>query len=154
MAKDLKKLTKTELKKQAKNLDAQREFTVEIGDEEYKMTHDIVFRKTKIATLIDELMDFLAKGVERVELLDLTTPYTALLTIKHFTSIEVPDDIDEALDFLEVLVDLDILNVIIDELPEDQAQLLFDTITQRVAEMTKNLQELEMQEYENLPESE
>src|SRR5690606_19448145 len=105
-AKKVKNLTLTELRKQDRALNSQTEHTIFIGDSEYKFKVDNFFRQTKQHRAMEDLIEFFNEGNKRVDLLDLATPYTSLLLIKYFTSIEVSDDIDEAVDLLSVLVDL------------------------------------------------
>ena len=143
MAKDIKKLTGAELKKQAKALDAQREFTVEIGGQKYLLAHDISFRKTKQSKLLDDLMNFFIKGAEDLDLLEMATPYTALLVLKHFTTLEVSDDLTDAFALLEVLVDLDVLDAILNELPEKEVTELFELISTTTNRMTESISEQE-----------
>lgn len=133
---NIKKLTGAELKKQAKAFDEQVEFTVTIGEQEYKLTHDAKFRKTKQIKLIEDLIEFFTKGAENPELLDKATPYTALLVIKHFTSLDVPDSVEEALILLGVLIDLDAIPQIIDKLPEEDVVELFDILNETINNMT------------------
>lgn len=133
-----KKLSIAELNKQNKKLDKVREFTVVVKDKEtkeeveYDVTHDIIFRKTKQHLLLDNMVDFFNAGSERIELLNMATPYTALLILKHFTSLEVPDDIDEAVVLLKVLIDLDVLDAVLAELPEEETTKVFELLTQTV----------------------
>jgi len=127
-----KKLSIVELNKQSKKLDAVRSFTVTVGEVEYDVTHDIIFRKTKQHLLLDNMVDFFNAGSERIELLNMATPYTALLILKHFTSLEVPDDIDEAVVLLKVLIDLDVLDAVLAELPEEETTKVFELLTQTV----------------------
>lgn len=140
MTKNIKNLTGAELKKQNKALDAQKEFTIEIGGEEYKLTHDIVFRKTKQIKLIEDLIEYFSAGAENPEILEMATPYTALLVIKHFTSLEVSNDIQDALALLAVLMDLEVLDKIIDKMPEEETKKLFDVLTETVGNMSKGFE--------------
>ena len=135
MTKNIKKLTGAELRKQNKALDEQREFSVEIDGQEYTLTHDVKFRKTKQIKLIEDLIEFFAKGAENPEILDKSTPYTALLVIKHFTSLDVPDNIEDALILLGILIDLDAIAKIINELPEDDVVELFDILNETISNM-------------------
>lgn len=127
-----KKLSIVEINKQNKKLDKVRDFTVTVGDIEYDVTHDIIFRKTKQHLLLDNMVDFFNAGSERIELLNMATPYTALLILKHFTSLEVPDDINEAVILLKVLIDLDVLDAVLAELPEEETTKIFELLTQTV----------------------
>ncbi|MFS0905807.1 hypothetical protein AB3N02_22550 [Priestia aryabhattai] len=144
--KDTKKVTKltaNELVKQGKKLDVQEEFVVKIGDADYTLSHDTYFRITKQHKVIDDLMAFFNEGNNRNELFDLATPYTALLVLKHFTTLEVSDDIDEALALMEVLVDLQVLDVLLNELPEEELTKVFELLTQTVDNVRTNLEEAE-----------
>lgn len=143
MTKDIKKLSTTELKKQNKLLDEKRDFSVMIGETEYKLTHDVKFRRTKQHQLLDDMIAFFNEGTVRADLYELATPYTALLILKHFTSLEVSDDIDEAIDVLQVLIDLEILDKILNELPEDEVVKVYELITQTVDVMKDNYDEME-----------
>lgn len=152
MTKDIKKLTGAELKKQSKELDKQREFTVEIGGQDYKLTHDVVFRKTKQIKVIEDLIEFFSKGAEHPELLDKATPFTALIIIKHFTSLEVSDDIDDALILLGILIDLDALGKIINELPEDEVVEMFKIIEETIKNVSGKNEDNSLSEIEELKE--
>lgn len=139
----MKNLTTAVLKKENKALDNTREFTVEVNGTEYKVTHDIKFRKTKQASLLDDIVSFFAEGVKNVKILELATPYTALLILKYFTSIDVPDNIDEALATLNVLVDLEIMDKIINELPEDEITDIYKLLDKTVKNMNETIEEAE-----------
>lgn len=141
--KDIKKLSPAELKKQVKKLDEVQEFLVVIGDTDYKVTHDVVFRKTKQHKVLDDMVKFFNEGGKNIELLDMATPYTALLIIKHFTSIEVSDDIDEALALLEVLIDLEALDKILNALPEEEVQKIYELLTMTVENFRASLEDAE-----------
>lgn len=144
MAKDtIKKLSSAELLKQNKALDEKRDFTVVIGDTEYKLQHDVIFRKSKQNKLLDDVIKFFSAGAENVEMLDMATPYTALLVIKHFTTLEVSDEISEALTLLEVLVDLEVLDKIMEELPEEETTKVFELLTKTVNSMADSLDDAE-----------
>lgn len=133
----IKKLTIAELEKQNEQLDGQRTFTVTIGGTEFELSHDLVFRKTKQHKLLDDVIQFFSEGVKNIEVLDIATPYTALLILKHFTSLEVSDDIEEAIALLDVLIDLEVLDKIVNELPEDQVVGIYELLSNTV----KNIQE-------------
>lgn len=140
---NIKKLTGAELKKQNKVLDEQREFSVMIGDTEYKLTHDVTFRKTKQSRLLEDVIAFFTAGVNRPEILEISTVYSTLLILKHFTSLEVSDDIGEALELLDVLVDLEVLDKIVNELPEDEITKIYELLTKTVNNMETSIVEAE-----------
>lgn len=142
---NVKKLTKNALVKENKKLDKVDDFYVTINDESYQVTYDTFFRKTKQHELLDDLIKFFNAGENRIELFDLATPYTALLIIKHFTSLDVSDDIDEALELLQVLIDLNVLDVIINGLPEEEVVAVYELLSNMVSNLEKNLDEAERQ---------
>lgn len=142
--KDLKNLNLAELKKQSKKLNETKPFKVTIGDTEYKLTHDVAFRKTKQQALLEDMLKFFNEiGDSNMELLELTSPYTALLIIKHFTSLEVPDAIDEAIELLKVLIDLEVLSTIVNELPEDEIVKVYELLTQTVENIKASVEDAE-----------
>lgn len=138
------KLTPALLKEQSAKLDAVQEFVVAIGGEDYILTHDVVFRKSKQHKVLDDMVEFFNEGgKQNIGMLDLATPYTALLIIKHFTSLEVSDNIEEALDLLTVLVDLEALDKIVNALPEDEVTKVYELLTMTIENFKNNLEEAE-----------
>lgn len=149
--KDIKNLTLAELKKQDKALDKQREFNVTIGGQQYKLSHDIVFRNSKKNKLLDDMVKFFGEAVKNVDILELSTPYVALLILKHFTTLDVSDDVNEAIALLTVLIDLDgALGQILAELPEDQLTEVYELLTKTVTSMTENLEGTKEDEIEDV----
>lgn len=143
--KDIKKLTNSELKKQVKKINEVEDILVVVNGTDYLVTCDAIFRKSKMHKVLDDLVDFFNEGGKRTEILDLATPYTALLILKHFTSLEVSDDVGEAIDLLEVLIDLEILDKILNALPVAEVTKIYELI----AKTTTSFQEtLEMMEKE------
>lgn len=141
--KELKRLSPAELKEQVKKLDAVEEFVVTIGDVDYSVTHDAKFRKTKMHKVLDDMVKFFNEGGKRIELLELATPYTALLILKHFTSLEVSDEIDDALALLEVLIDLEALDKLLNALPQDEVTKVYELLTQTVENFKATLEDSE-----------
>lgn len=152
-----KNLTITELKKQNKVLDAQTEYTIVVKiqkglDEEtgeplfdlvpYKIKIDNVFRKTKQHKLLEDLMLFINESNKRLEILDVATPYITLLLIKHFTNLDIPDDIDEAIEVMNILIDLDIFSEIVNLMPENEVIKMYETLTASVERMNLNIEEM------------
>lgn len=141
--KDIKKLTPMELKKQVKKLSEQTEMTIKVAGEDYKVLYDVHFKKTKQYAVLDDLIKFFQAGGENTEILDFATPYTALLVVKHFTSLEVPDEVEEAIILLEALIDLEILDKVILGLPEEEVGKVYELITETVQRLNSNIDEAE-----------
>jgi predicted HAD superfamily phosphohydrolase len=150
MAQKIKNLNPTEIKKQVKKLKEQGEFFITINGDEYRVTHDEVFLNSKIHKVLDDLVELFNEGRNRNELLELATPYTTILIIKHFTSIEVPDDIDGAIDMMNALIDLEVVDKIINALPEAEVVKMYEKISGVVENVRSNLEDglLEAQEIE------
>jgi hypothetical protein len=147
----IKNLNPTEIKKQVKKLKEQGEFFITVNGDEYKVTHDEKFLNSKIHKVLDDLVELFNEGRTRNELLELATPYTTILIIKHFTSIEVPDEIDGAIDMMNALIDLEVIDKIINALPEEEVVKMYERISGVVETVRSNLEdgELEAQELEN-----
>lgn len=142
--KDLKKLTPAELKKQVKKLDAVEEFVVTIDGEDYKLTHDTVFRITKQQKVLEDMMKYFSEiNEDNMEMLDYASSYTVLLIIKHFTSLDVPDEIEDAMALLEVLVDLGVLANIVNTLPEEEVVKVYNLLNETLENMDESLKQIE-----------
>ena len=82
-------------------------------------------------------------GEANIDVLEMASPYTALLIIKHFTSLEVPDDVDNALELLNVLIDLDALGKIVNALPEAEVIKMYELIAETIDNINENMVEAE-----------
>jgi hypothetical protein len=142
--KDIKKLSPAVIKEKREELDAVQEFVVNIGGDDYTLTHDIVFRKSKQHKVLDDMIDFFTEVANRdMGYLELASPYTTLLIIKHFTSLEVPEDVTEALDLLVALVDLEALTKIINALPVEEVVKVYELVTETLENFKQNLDDME-----------
>lgn len=140
-----KNLTLTELKKLNKELDGRDEHTIMFGDTAYNIKIDKNFRQSKQHDMLTDLIDFFNEANNRgdVDLLDLATPYSSLLIIKHFTSLSVPDDIDEALEVLTALIDLNLFGEILEIMPEYEITKVLETLEATVSRLNTNIEEVE-----------
>ncbi|AYP68256.1 hypothetical protein PQE75_gp223 [Bacillus phage vB_BcoS-136] len=135
----VKDLNLSNLKKEVKKLDAQREVTIFIEEEAYKFKVDEKFRRTKQHKVLDDLIKFFNEGVIESHLMDLATPYISLLLIKHFTSVEVSDEVSEAIEMLNVLTDLEILEPILNELPEEEVEKIHELLVKTLENLKNNI---------------
>lgn len=154
MAKEnIKNLNVTNLKKEVKKLSAQTEHVIKIATNvknedgetvlevnEYKIKIDDVFRKTKQHNLLDDLVKYFDEANNNIELIDLTTTYTTLLFIKHFTSVEISDNIDEALEVMQVLIDLELLGEILNLMPDEEVIKVYELLANVVNNMKENME--------------
>lgn len=135
----LRNLTVTEMRKHSRRLNERIEYEIAVNEDLYKVEIDRVFRKTKQHKVIDDLISFFTESNEKPELLDITTPYMSMLLIKHFTNINIPDDVDGALDVLEVLIDLNLLGEILNLMPEKEVTNIYELLTTTVSRMKDNI---------------
>lgn len=120
----------------------QEEHSVLIAGKEGTYKVDQKFRKTKQYKVLDDIVAFIEHAQDDTYLLSNLTPYGMLMIIKQFTTIEVPDDIDEALEILNVLTDHDDAIIhIINSMPEDELTKTFEQIGISVDTFTRNLSE-------------
>ncbi|AGI11809.1 hypothetical protein X915_gp229 [Bacillus phage vB_BanS-Tsamsa] len=137
--KKIKHLTLAEMKKQDKVLSETKEEFITINDTVYKVEIDVHFRQSKRNKVLDDLIKFFEAGRNDEKLYSIATPYTSLLMVKHFTSLDVPDDIEEALDYLQVLLDLGVLGTIVNAMPDDQIVDLYEKLTETINEISENM---------------
>jgi hypothetical protein len=137
---NIKNLTLGEMKKQVKKLEARTDHEVKVGEDVYKVSIDNVFIKTKQYALLDDMVHFLKESSDNPDILDYATPYTTLLMVKHFTSIEVSDNIDEAIELLNILIDLDLLNQVLNLLPEDEIVKMYEILSSTTKRMTESVE--------------
>lgn len=135
----VKNLTLAEMKKQDKVLSETKEEFITVNDTVYKVEIDVHFRQSKRNKVLDDLIKFFEAGRNDEKLYSIATPYTSLLMVKHFTSLEVPDDIEGALDYLQLLLDLGILGTIVNAMPDDQIVDLYENLTETINEISENM---------------
>ncbi|UUV46702.1 hypothetical protein [Bacillus phage vB_BanS-Thrax4] len=135
----VKNLTLAEMKKQDKVLSETKEEFITVNDTVYKVEIDVHFRQSKRNKVLDDLIKFFEAGRNDEKLYSIATPYTSLLMVKHFTSLEVPDDIEGALDYLQLLLDLGILGTIVNAMPDDQIVDLYEKLTETINEISENM---------------
>lgn len=136
----IKNLTLAELKKQDKALDDTFEFQVDINGQKYKLTCDKIFRNSKKAKVLNDMVSFFGECARQPKLLDISTPFVTLMVFKHFTTLEVSDELTEAMDLLQVLLDLDVFDKILSELPEKETEDVFKLLTNSLNTMRENLE--------------
>lgn len=129
------------VKKESVQKFAQILATVQLDGKDYSMMIDTKFSNTKVNALLDDLNKYFAQGMNKTELLDYASTYISLLIMKHFSSIDVPDDIDEALTMMKDLVDLQWFAPIIDAFDENEIVQLFEKIYLAVAQMEQAMTE-------------
>ncbi|AZU98928.1 hypothetical protein pW2_95 [Bacillus phage pW2] len=135
----IKSLTLAEMKKQEKVLKETKEELITINDTVYKVKIDTHFLPTKRNQLLDDLIKFFDESNKNEQLTSIATPYTSLLLVKHFTDIDIPDDIDEALDYLYLLMNVRALTPIINAMPEAEVIDLYDSLTETLGQISDNM---------------
>ena len=161
--KQVKNLSLTELKKLNKKLDRKQEVTIFIEDKNadgeieeipYKFTYDTHFRQTKQHRILQDVLHFMDVMNRSGEAVEMATAYSTLMIIKHFTNISVPDDIEEAMDVLDVLTDLELLGVIANALPDEEVIKVYETIKTTLKNLNEDYDAYEKEAQELSLESE
>lgn len=149
-----KSLNLTNLKKHDKQLNEQ--FEIEVNG--YTLKIDSVFRNTKVKQLVAELMDkYHYTQINDDTLSGIFLPYSTLLVIKYFTSLEIPDELERQLEVLEMLIDGGFLNPIVEALPTaeiekvtEQIQDVVNLIHMRMDKFEEAVEDVEIQNEELL----
>lgn len=138
--KTVKKLTFNEMIQLDKALDEQIEKKIKIKGQEYTFKIDKKFRKTKRFDVLNDLIKFMDECNRRIELYDMISPYTSLLIIKHFTDIDVPDGIDDALLMLKTMIDYEIFDKILNMMPEDEVIKMYEELSAVISRAKENIE--------------
>lgn len=114
---------------------------VEVTD--YRFTYDSVFSMEKQYKVLDDMIAFYESIGMKDDVVHFATPYATLLIIKHYTSIHVPDKVDKALDVMHAMIELDILNKVLNALPEKQVVKVYKTLEMSLRRANETLVESE-----------
>lgn len=124
-SKEIKKaLTLASIKNENKKY--KEKITVDIKGYELKI--DKYFSPSKINDMVRELGEKLEEmGKQNIQIKDIDIiAYMYLLVIKHFTSLQIPNDLSKQLQVLNELIDGDFLNDIINAIPEEEWKKIGD----------------------------
>ena len=148
MAKN-KKLTSNAVKAKKEELKASMIKEVVIGGDTYEFKVDRKFIKSKEVAFTNDLISFVSEigtdekyfdlGENRIQ--TLSENYALLMLIKHFTSIDVPEETEDALTVLRDLADLGVFNEVIEALPEDEIERVMTQATVAIDEFSGKLSE-------------
>jgi len=142
----VKKLNMTSLKAESKKLDIKKTETVLANGTEYTFECDQFFRASKQEALLNDLLSYYEKVTELgTEILAFATPYVALLMIKYFTNIDVPDDFDEAVQLLNDMIDLEVLDAVLEKMPNKEVSKLNETLQSAMELFLDNLEKNEQE---------
>lgn len=133
MAENKKKLTVTAVKKHNKKFRDQMEIIV--GDEYYLMV-DKEFRPTKIAAVSHDLMQIAAEYRNLSDEL-VFTGLIYILILKHFSSLEVPEDPEKLLTLQEELIDSGFLQEILEKLPEEEVNKVMTKVRDMIVQISE-----------------
>lgn len=112
--------------------------------DDYTLDIDVVFRPTKIRDLLIELVELVDYGNEKNIKIsnDLIAEYYSLLIIKHFSSLEIPDEIEDRLRVIGILIDNDYIARILDNFDEDELNKVLVCLRQINENLAVALEEL------------
>lgn len=139
MANSKKKLSMAAVKKQDKKISERYE--VEING--YVLEIDKTFRKTKISGLINELIEkFEETRIRNTNILEIFAPYVILLMIKHFTSLDVPQKLEDQLKTLDFLIDNEFFVPIYENMPIEEINKVYAELNVATDRINENLADL------------
>jgi hypothetical protein len=148
MAKN-KKLTSNAVKAKKEELKASVIKEVVIGGDTYEFKVDRKFIKSKEVAFTNDLISFVSEigtdekyfDLGEIRIQTLSENYALLMLIKHFTSIDVPEETEDALTVLRDLADLGVFNEVIEALPEDEIERVMTQATVAIDEFSGKLSE-------------
>ena len=148
MAKN-KKLTSNAVKAKKEELKASMIKEVVIGGDTYEFKVDRKFIKSKEVAFTNDLISFVSEigtdekyfDLGEIRIQTLSENYALLMLIKHFTSIDVPEETEDALTVLRDLADLGVFNEVIEALPEDEIERVMTQATVAIDEFNWKLSE-------------
>ena len=142
-----KKLTKTEIER----IDKKWKEKISVDIKGYELKVDKYFRDSKIAALMEDLqMGMLECRKHGGDEVQFGTVYFGFLIIRHFTDLKTPDEIEEQFEFMQVLADNELLDPIMEALPQDQ----ISKVLEKIPQFTENVNEFVSQLSEDVLNSE
>lgn len=127
MANKNKKMTLANLKSQENKYYSQREVIID----EYSFIIDKHFKPTKLYKLIEEFLEKNNYAEENnIQINMILLLY--ILTIKHFTNIQIGDTLESQLDALETLTNLNYLERILNEFDQEEFNKVMQTYKQSI----------------------
>lgn len=115
--------------------------------DDYVVLVDESFRESKFASLLEEALKKMNYIKENNIEIDFAS-YSLILIIKHFTDIDIPEDLDKQLQILNMLIDFGYLKTILNSFDETEMAKL----NARLIEYGKNAEKLvqDLKEKESL----
>ncbi len=149
ITKKAKKLNAINLKKDAKVLDEKLQTIVvsNVNGDEYELTIDKVFKKSKIILLNAQLLDTAQyASLHNIDFTLIFERFTFLMIIKHFTSFgeSMPKKINEQIALIEKLDDMGLFEPIIDAMPQSEIEKVLMSIQENVDTYTERLNQAEI----------
>lgn len=140
-------LNLSKLNKEVKRMDSWAESFVDVNGSMYSIKVKEHFKETEIQNVMKDFADFVQFALEAKEtdnILALAKPYTTVLFFKHFTSLDVPNDVFKALKVYDNLLDLGLMKKIVSLLPDDQMIKVTTRVNEVVESVVKNIEESEI----------
>lgn len=143
------KLTMANLTKDNKLLDMKGADTVtSVNGTVFEFTYDLKFRKTKQREMLRDIVKFFEEMMKEDVAIengdaDISAAYTTLMLVKHFTDLEIPDNVSDALATMEVMLDLGVLGPIVNALPDEEVQTIYDLLQDSLENLNKNLDQID-----------
>lgn len=143
------------INKEVKKIEKMSTGFILIDGKDYEIKVQEHFKETDIQELIKDIMTYVQEAIKVQEdsdfdMLNYSNQYSSTLIIKHFTSLDVPDDVYEIIAVSKKLVDLEIMTKILDMLPLDQIQKVNERVELALAEIGKEVMNVMTKERHNL----
>lgn len=141
------KLDLKAIEKEAKVFDVWERGFINLNGKEFEIGVKERFQEMEIQNLLQDLLLFIEEATKveektTIDLLTFTQPYITTLAVKHFTDMDMPDDIYETIAVTKNMINLGVLEKIIRLFPEDELTKLMERVTEALTSTTHAINQL------------
>jgi len=141
------KLDLQAIEKEAKVFEEVSRGFITLNGKEFEIGIKERFQEMEIQNLLQDLILFIEEATKveektTIDLLTFTQPYITTLTVKHFTDMDMPDDIYETIAVTKNMINLGVLEKIIRLFPEDELTKLMERVTEALTSTTHAINQL------------
>lgn len=141
------KLDLQAIEKEAKVFDVWERGFVNLNGKEFEVGIKERFQEMEIQNLLQDLILFIEEATQveektTIDLLTFTQPYITTLAVKHFTDMDMPDDIYETIAVSKNMINLGVLEQIIRLFPQDELKKLMERVTEALTSTTHAINQL------------
>lgn len=141
------KLDLKAIEKEAKVFDVWERGFINLNGKEFEIGVKERFQEMEIQNLLQDLLLFIEEATKveektTIDLLTFTQPYITTLAVKHFTDMDMPDDIYETIAVTKNMINLGVLEKIIRLFPEDELTKLMERVKEALTSTTHAINQL------------